>query len=117
MIAYLSFQHQSLNMMNSVNKYKTSLEPAEHIDERVRKLLHQAVGARESNMENRTRRSKTKSIGIIVSRNYPITDYYKFLHDIINQSDNNYNLLHDKRNQSNHDYRLFCTYLTRAITD
>ena len=117
MITYLSFQHQFLNMMNSVNKCKTSLEPAEHIDERVRKLLYQAVGARESNMENRTRRSKTKSIVIIVSRNYPITDYYKFLHDIINQSDNKYNLLHDKRNQSNHDYRLSCTYLTRAITD
>ena len=84
MITYLSFQHQSVNMMSSVNKYKTSLEPAEHIDERVRKLLHQAVGARESNMENRARRSKIKSIGINVSRNYPITDYYKLFHNKIN---------------------------------
>ena len=48
MITYLSFQHQSVNMMSSVNKYKTSLEPAEHIDEIARKLLHQTVGARES---------------------------------------------------------------------
>ena len=105
MITYLSFQHQFLNMMSSVNKYKTSLEPAKHIDERARKLLHQSVGAHESNMENRTLRSKIKSIGIIVSRNYPITDYCKFLHDKNNQLDNNYNFLHGKRNQSNHDYR------------
>ena len=78
-------------MVNSVNKYKISLEPAKHICERVVKLLHRAEEARERNIENRTRRSKIKSNGVIVSRNYPITDYYKFLHD--------------KNNQSNHDYR------------
>ena len=60
------------------------------------KLLHQTVEARESNIENRTRRSKIKSIGMIVSQNSQITDYYKFLHCKNNQSDNNYNLLHGK---------------------
>ena len=77
-------------MMSSVNKNKMFLEPAKHISERVRKLLHQAAGARKSNIEYRTRRWKIKSIGIIVSRNYPITDYYKFLHSKSIQSDNNY---------------------------
>ena len=65
-------------MASSVNKYKIPLEPAKHIIDRVVKLLHQTVEARESNIENRTRRSKIKSIQIIVSQNYPITDYYKF---------------------------------------
>ena len=62
-------------MASSVNKYKIPLEPAKHINDRVIKLLHQTVEARESNIENRTRRSKIKSIEIIVSQNYPITDY------------------------------------------
>ena len=91
--------------MSSVNKYKISLEPTKHISERVRKLLYQAEGARESNLENRTWRSKIKSTGIIVSRNYPITDYYKFLYVKNNQSDNNCNILHGENNQSNHNYR------------
>ena len=60
--------------MSSVNKYKISLEQAKHIYERVRKLLEKAEGARESDIQNRTRRWKIKSTGIIVSRNYPITD-------------------------------------------
>ena len=51
MITYLSFQRQSVNMMSSVTKYKTSLEPAKHNDESVRKLLLQAVGACESNIQ------------------------------------------------------------------
>ena len=67
--------------------------------EKARKLMHQAVGAHESNIEDRTWHSDIKSIGIIVSRNYPITDYYKFLHDKNNQSDSNYNFLHGKNNQ------------------
>ena len=65
-------------MVSSVNKYKISLEPAKHISDRVVKLLHQIEEARERNIENRTRRSKIKSNGVIVSKNYPITDYYKF---------------------------------------
>ena len=92
-------------MVRSVNKYKTSLEPAKHISDRVIKLLHQTGEARERTIENRTRSSKIKSNGVIVSQNYPITDYYKFLHDKNNQSDNNYNFLHGKNNQSNHNYR------------
>ena len=92
-------------MVSSVNKYKISLEPAKHINDRVVKLLHQTEEARESNIENRTRRSKIKSNGVIVSQNYPITDYYKFLHGKSNQSDKNYNFLHGKNNQSNHNYR------------
>ena len=92
-------------MVSSVNKFKISLESAKHISDRVVKLLHQTVEARESNTENRTRRSKIKNNGVIVSQNYPITDYYKFLHDKNNQSDNNYNFLHCKNNQSNHSYR------------
>ena len=80
------------------------------------KLLHQTVQARESNTEDRTRRSKIKSNEVIFSQNYPITDYYKFLHGKNNQSDNNYNFLHGKNNQSNHNYR-FLHDLTRAITD
>ena len=68
-------------MVSSVNKYKISLEPAKHINDRVVKLLHQTVEARESNIENRTLRSKIKSIEMIVSQNYPITGYYKFLHN------------------------------------
>ena len=75
-------------MVSSVNKYKISIEPARHINDRVVQLFHQTVEARESNIENRTRRSKIKSIGIIVRQNYAITDY-KFLHDKNNQSDNN----------------------------
>ena len=51
--------------MSSVNKYKIPLEPAKHINERVRKLLHPAVGAHESTIENRTRSSKIKDIGIL----------------------------------------------------
>ena len=102
-------------MVSSVSKYKISLEPAKNINDRVLKLLRQTEEARERNIESRTRRSKIKSNGVIVSQNYPITDYYKFLHDKNNQSDNNYKFLNDK-NQSNHNYR-FCTYLTRAITD
>ena len=90
-------------MVSSVNKYKISVEPAKHINERVRKLLHQAVEASESNIENRTRRWKTKSIGIV-------TDYYKFLHDKNNQSDNNYTFLHGKNNQSNQNYRFLRVY-------
>ena len=82
--------------MSSVSKYKISLEPAKRINDKVRKILHQAVGARASNTENRTRRSKIKSIGNIVSGNYPITDFHKFLHDKNNQSDNNYNFLQMK---------------------
>ena len=69
------------------------------------KLVHQTEEARERNIENRTRRSKIKSNGVIVSHNYPITDYYKFLHDKNNQSDNNYNFLHGKKSQPNHNYR------------
>ena len=65
----------------------------------------QTEEGRERNIENRTRRSKIKSNGVIVSQNYPITDYYKFLHDKNNQSDNNYNFLHGKNNQSDHNYR------------
>ena len=52
--------------------------------------------SRESNLENRTRRSKIKRIGISVIRHCPITDNYMFLHDKNNQSDNNYNFLHSK---------------------
>ena len=92
-------------MVSSVNKYKISLEPAKHISDRVVKLLHQAVEARESNIKSRTRRSKIKGIGIIVSQNYPITDYYKFLHDKNNQPDDNCKFLHGKNSQSHHDYR------------
>ena len=90
-------------MVNSVNKYKISLEPAKHINDRVVKSLHETVEAREINTENRTRRSKIKSNGVIINQNYPITDYYKFLHDKNNQSDNNYNFW--QNNQSNHNYR------------
>ena len=92
-------------MVSSVNKYKISLEPAKHISDRVVKLLHQTEEAHERNIENRTRRSKIKSKGAIVSQNYPITDYYKFSHDKNNQSDNNYNFLLGKSNQSNYSYR------------
>ena len=60
-------------MISSVNKYRVPLEPAKHINDRVVKLLHQNVEARESNIENRTRRSKIKSNGVIVSQNYPAT--------------------------------------------
>ena len=93
-------------MVSSVNNYKISLEPAKHINDGVVKLLHQTVEARESNTKNRTRRSKIKSNGVIVSQNYPLTDYYKFLHDKNNQSFNNYNynFLHGKNNQSDHNY-------------
>ena len=45
------------------------------------KLLRQTEEARERDIETRTRRSKIKSNGVIVSQNYPITDYCKFLHD------------------------------------
>ena len=83
-------------MVGSVNKYKISLEPAKHISDRVVKLLHQTVEARESNIENRTRRSKIKNNRVIVSQNNPITDYYKFLHGKNSQSDNNYDVLHGK---------------------
>ena len=82
-----------------------SLEPTKHMNDRVVKLLHQTEEARERNIENRTRPSKIKSNGAIVSQNYPITDYYKFLNDKNNQSDNNYNFLHGENNQSNHNYR------------
>ena len=68
-------------MVSSVNKYKISLEPAEHISDKVVKLSDQTEEAREHNTENGTRRSKIKSNGVIVSQNYPITDYYRFLHD------------------------------------
>ena len=78
-------------MVSFVNKYKISLEPDNHISDRVVKLSHQTEEACEHNIKNRTRRSKIKSNGVIVSQNYPITDYYKFLHD--------------KNNQSNHSYR------------
>ena len=103
-------------MVSSVNKHKISLEPAKHINDRAVKLLHQTEEARERNIENGTRRSKMKSNGVIVSQNYPITDYYKFLHDENNQSDNNYKFLQGK---NNHQITItgFCTYLTRAITD
>ena len=92
-------------MVSSVNKYKISLEPAKHINDRVVKLLHQTEEARERITESRIRRSKIKSNGVIVSQNYPITDYYKFLHDKNNQPDNNYKFLHGKNNQPNHNYR------------
>ena len=65
-IRCLSFQSQSVNMVSSVNKYKISLEPAKHINDRIVKLLHQTVEADESNIENRTRRSKIKSNGASV---------------------------------------------------
>ena len=53
--------------------------------------MHQTEEAGGRNIDNRTRHSKIKSNGVIVSQNYPIKDYYKFLHDKNNQSDNNYN--------------------------
>ena len=81
-------------MVSSVNKSKISIEPAKHISDRIVKLLHQTEEARERNIENRTRRSKIKSNGVIVIQNYPITDYYKFLHDKNNQSNHNYRILH-----------------------
>ena len=55
-------------MVSSVNKYKISLESAKHISDKVVKLLHQTEEARERNTENRTRRSKIKSNGVIVSQ-------------------------------------------------
>ena len=81
------------------------------------KLLHQTEEAHKHNIENRTQCLKIKSNGVIVSQNYPITDYqyYKFLHDKDKQSDNNYNFLHDKTYQIT--VTGFCMYLTRAITD
>ena len=88
-------------MASSVNKYKISLEPAKHND-RVIKLLHQTEEARERNIENRTQRTKIKSNGVIVSQNYPITDYYNFF-------------MANTANQI--AITGFCTYLTRAITD
>ena len=81
-------------MVSSVSKSKISIEPAKHINDRVVKLLHQTEEARERNLENQTRRSKIKSNGVIVSQNYPITDYYKFLHDKSNQSNHSYRFLH-----------------------
>ena len=81
-------------MVISVNKYKISLEPAKHISDRVVKLLCQTVEARESNIENRTGHSKIKSNGVIVSQNYPITDYRNFLHGKNHQSNHNYRFLH-----------------------
>ena len=81
-------------MVSSVNKYKIPPEPAKHINDRVVKVLHQTAEVRESNIENITRHSKIKSNGVIVSQNYPIMDYYKFLHDKNNQSDDNYRFLH-----------------------
>ena len=80
-------------MVSSVSKSKISIEPAKHINDRVVKLLHQTEEAREGNIENRTRRSKIKGNGVIVSQNYPITDFYKFLHDKNNQSNHNYRFL------------------------
>ena len=88
-------------MVGSVNKYKMSLEPAKHINDSVVKLLHQTVEARESNIENRTRRSKIKIDGVIVNQNNTITD---FLQGKNNQSNDNHNFLHGKNNQSNHNY-------------
>ena len=103
-------------MVSSVNKYKISLEPAKHVNGRVVKLLHQTEEARERNIENRTRRSKIKSNGVIVSQNYPITDYYKFLHDKSNQSDKNYNFLHGQNNVSHPcNYGLIAFYATNQI--
>ena len=81
-------------MVSSVNKYKISLEPAKHISDRVVELLHQTKEARERNTEIRTQRSKIKSNQIIVSQNYPITDYDKVLHDKNNQSNHNHRFLH-----------------------
>ena len=112
----LNFSVQYLHMVSFIltsvckhgkfcNKYEISLEPAKHINDRVVMLLDQTVEARQINIENKTRRLKIKSIGMIVSQNDPITDYHKFLHDKNNQSDNNYNFLHGKNKQSNHNYR------------
>ena len=39
------------------------------------KLLHQTVEARESNVENRTRRSKIKSNGIIVIQSQKLSNH------------------------------------------
>ena len=89
-------------MVSHANKYKISLEPAEHINDRVVKLLHQTEEACVSNIENSTRRLKIKSSGVIVSQNYPVTDYYKFC----KTKTTNQITITD-----------FCTYLTSAITD
>ena len=88
-------------MATSANKYKISLEPAKHISDRVVNLLHQTEEALERNMENRTRRSKIKSSEVIVSRNYPNTDHYKFC---------------TTKTTNQITMTGFCTYLTRAIT-
>ena len=119
MFTHLSFQHQSVNMMSSVTINTEYLLNQPNTSMRVRKLLHQAR-ALESNTENGARRPKIKSIGIIVSRNYSITDYYKSLHDKNNQSDNNPNFLHGKNDQSNHSYRFLhvsypCNYELMAF--
>ena len=81
-------------MVTSVNKYMISLDPAKHISDKVVTLLHQTKEAREGDIKDRTRRSKIKSNGVIVSQNYPVTDYYKFSHDKNNQSSHNYRFLH-----------------------
>ena len=103
-------------MVSSVNKYKISLEPAKHVNDRVVKLLHQTEEECERNTENRTWRSKIKSNGIIVSQSYPIMGYYKFLHDKNNQSDCNYNFCMAET-ASQITITGFCTHLTHAIMD
>ena len=60
MFTHLSFQHQFVNMMSSISKYKIFLEPAKHINERVRKLLQARV--RESNIETELGVLKSKAL-------------------------------------------------------
>ena len=81
-------------MVSSVNKYKIFLKPAKHISDRVVMLLHQTEEARERNIENRTQRSKIKAMESSSAKIYPITDYYKLLHDKNNQSNHSYRFLH-----------------------
>ena len=103
-------------MVSSVSKYKISLKPAKHINDRVSKLLHQTEEARERNIENRTRRSKIKSNGVIVSQNYPVTDYCNFLHDKITNH-TTITTFCTAKTTNQITITGFCTYLTRAITD
>ena len=72
--------------------------------------------SRKSNLENRTRRSKIRRIGISVIRNCPITDNYMFLHDKITNQITITTFCTAKYDQSKYNYK-FCTHLTDANTD
>ena len=103
-------------MVSFVNKYKISLEPAKHINDRVVKLLDQTVEARESNKKielgvRKSRAMETSLAKIIQSRTITTSCTTKITNQITITT------FCTAKTTDQITITGFCMYLIRAIAD